>query len=215
MRRPRRSVGGQTLRPERLESIVVANGCRDATAAVVRAWMACHPDLAVTLLEDPRPGVARAKNLGAAAARAPHLLFLDADSRAEPALAARILARAGAGERAASIRIVADSDDLLDRGFFTLIDRGKGLFGIRANMLWCERDLFLETGGFDERLQHAEDVELLRRLRRRGVTVGHVAESAIATSTRRLRRWPLRLGMVTTLGRWALGHAGLARRWPY
>lgn len=75
--------------------------------------------------------------------------------------------------------------------------------------------LFLDEGGFDERLRQAEDRDLLVRLQRRGVVVGHVGETWIATSPRRLHALPLRLGIVSTLGRCALGHAGIARRWRY
>ena len=209
------SVASRTFPTAAIEVIVVANGCRDRTADAVRAAAQAAPDLLVQLIEEPRPGVARAKNLGARAARGGLIVFLDADSRLAPDLLARVAERAARGETAGSIRIVADSADRLDLGFFRLIEWGKDLFGIHANMLWCRREAFLAQGGFDESLNHAEDVELLRRLSRGGARVGHVSESWIATSPRRLRSLPLRLGMVTTLGRWALGHVGLGRRWPY
>ena len=209
------SVAAQTHPLAEIEAIVVANGCRDGTADAVRLAARTTDGVEVRLVEEARPGIARAKNLGAQAARGGILVFLDADSRLAPNLVARVAERADRGETAGSIRIVADSTDRLDLGFFRLIEWGKGLFGIHANMLWCRRQAFLEEGGFDETLNHAEDVELLRRLSRKGVRVGHVSETWIATSPRRLRRLPLRLGMVTTLGRWALGHVGLGRRWPY
>ena len=53
------------------------------------------------------------------------------------------------------------------------------------------------------------------RLRSNGVPLGHISDQAIATSPRRLRNLPLRMAMVTTLARWALGHAGVGRSWPY
>ncbi|MDE3192927.1 MAG: hypothetical protein KGN00_04495 [Chloroflexota bacterium] len=116
---------------------------------------------------------------------------------------------------AASIRIVADaSGDALDRAFFAFLEWGKALFGIRAQMSFCERALFDEVGGFPE-IEIGEDREMLLRAARRGVTVGHVDEAHVATSPRRLRSLPLRLGMVTTFGRWALAHAGIGRGWPY
>ena len=45
--------------------------------------------------------------------------------------------------------------------------------------------------------------------------VGHLADAWIATSPRRLHRGPLRIGMLTMFGRWALGNFGIGRRWPY
>lgn len=209
------SIERQTYPLERLEAIVVANDCSDHTADVVREFIQRGSDLAVTLVEDPRPGVARAKNLGAARARGRLFLFLDADSRMKPDLAAVVVRRAHGGERAASIRMIADASDPLDRAFFRLIEFGKRLFVIRANMLCCTRDDFERQGGFDPRLQQAEDREFLVRLLRSGVPVAHIRESWIATSPRRLHALPLRLGVVSTLGRWALGHAGIGRDWPY
>jgi len=201
-----------------LEAIVVDNGSTDDTAAVTERAAGSLAAGWVRVLSDPRPGRTRAKNIGARAARAPYLLFLDADSRASPALVTSILARAERGEVGASIRVRADradGADTLDRAFFDLMEYGKRLFAIRANMLWCRRDVFEALGGFDERLNHAEDLEFLRRAGRAGHRVGHVTEAWIVTSPRRLHTRPAHLGMLTMFGRWTLGHFGIGRRWPY
>jgi glycosyltransferase involved in cell wall biosynthesis len=208
------SLETQRLPLEQLEAMVVANGCADRTADAVRTFAAQHPDLRLRLVELPTASVSAAKNRGAAEARGHLLLFLDADSRVAPDLLSTIWARATAGERAASIRLVGDTADALDRAFFRLIEL-KTLFGIRANMLYCERELFLDVGGFDETLHQAEDRDLLVRLQRRGIAVGHVSETWIATSPRRLHALPFRLAILTTFWRWTLGQAGIGRRWPY
>ena len=209
-----RSAVEQTLAPGALEVIVVDNGSTDGTGDVVREAGRTAP-VRIELVHDPYRGIARAKNLGARHARGRYLVFLDADSRLSPGLLAHVVERARDGERSASIRVVADSRDLLDRGFFGLMEWGKRLFGIRANMSWMERSLFERLGGFDERLNQAEDLDLLVRARRAGVTVGHITRESIATSPRRLRQGPFRLGMLRMLGRWALGNFGIGRRWPY
>lgn len=209
------SVGSQTLPTARTEVVVVVNGTTDHTARVARQAAGRLPGLEVRVLEDPQAGVARAKNLGARMARGSVLVFLDADSRMAPDLLERIAQRSVDGAPAGSVRMVADSSDLLDRGFFATIEYGKRLFSIRANMLYCRRDTFLAVGGFNERFQHAEDRDLLVRLQRRGVVVTHLSDSWIATSPRRLHEGPLRLGLVRVLGRWAIGHAGFRREQPY
>lgn len=209
------SIAAQRLPDGRIEAVVVVNATSDATTDVVAGAARRMPEIPVRVIDEPRPGVARAKNLGASAARGSILLFLDADSRMAPGLLARIAQRATDGAPAGSVRLVADSTDLLDRGFFALIEYGKRLFAIRANMLYCRRDLFLEVGGFDERLQHAEDRDLLVRLQRRGVIVTHVSDSWIATSPRRLHEGPVRIGTARVFVRWALGHAGFWRERPY
>jgi glycosyltransferase involved in cell wall biosynthesis len=209
------SVAAQTWPVALLEAVVVDNGSTDGTRGVVQDFMAGAPHLAVQLLDEPAHGVARAKNRGASVARGRWLLFLDADSLMAPDLVERVVARGRRGYRAGSIRVVADAQDVLDRAFFGLLEFGKVLFGLRAQMLYCERELFLQCGGFDEHLQLAEDLEFLARLVRAGASVCHVTESWIATSPRRLHTLPCRLGMPAMLVRWALAKWGLGRRWRY
>src|SRR3989440_6505820 len=160
------SVAAQTWPVALLEAVVVDNGSTDGTREVVQAFMAGEPHLAVRLVDEPAHGVARAKNRGASVARGCWLIFLDADSRMAPHLVERVVARGRRDYRAGSIRVVADSQDVLDRAFFGLIEFGKVLFGLRAQMLYCERELFLQCGGFNEHLRLAGDLELLARLER-------------------------------------------------
>ena len=210
-----KSVIEQTVPLERLELIVVENGSSDATADAARRAAGQAPRLPSTIVSHAPAGIAAAKNRGAMEARAQVLVFLDADSRASPELAQRVLEWVARGFPAGSIKVVADSNDWLDRGFFGLIDWGKGLFGIHANMLYCERDLFLRSGGFGEQIRLAEDLDFLVRLQRQGVRLCHVNDASIATSPRRLRELPFRLGLLTMFGRWTLAHLGIGRRWRY
>jgi glycosyltransferase involved in cell wall biosynthesis len=198
-----------------LEIVVVDNGSVDATSAVVQSFAETQPRLSVSLLHESTAGVARAKNRGAAAARGQWVIFMDADSRMAPDLAARVVHWGRAGYQAGSIRIKADSNDLLDRAFFGLMEFGKGLFTVHAQMFFCERALFTRLNGFGEELVLAEDREFLSRLEQAGTPLCQVRESWIATSPRRLHRLPLRLSMVTTLFRWALANWGVGRRWRY
>jgi glycosyltransferase involved in cell wall biosynthesis len=209
------SVAAQSVAIERLQAVVVVNGSSDRTVEVVRETAARLPNLHIRLVEDPLPGVARAKNLGAMAANGDLLIFLDADSRMAPDLVERILEATASGAPAGSVRIVADDGDALDRGFFRLLEWGKRLFGIHANMLYCDRVEFERVGGFDEALHQAEDRDLLVRLQRAKVGVVHIADSSIATSPRRLHEGPLRLGLLRVFARWSLGHAGIWRKRPY
>ena len=212
------SIAAQTYPADRIEAVVASNGSSDGTAKLaeaIGAELAASGGPAVRVVHSDVPGISLAKNLGASAATGRWLVFMDADSRMSPNLLAAVAARAEAGELAASIRIVADGSDPIDHAFFWVIENGKRLVRTRANMFWCERELFLRLGGFDEQLHHAEDLDLMQRARRSGVRVGHIHTEWIATSTRRLRRRPFRLGMFTMFGRWALGRVGIGRRWPY
>ena len=209
------SVVEQTHPRERLEVVVVENGSDDGTAEAARSKLSTVPELRDAVVSQPVASIPGAKNRGAREALARILVFLDADSRAAPDLAERVLEWVARGYPAGSIRIVADSNDPIDRGFFAFIDWGKGLFNIHANMLYCERELFLSSGGFGESIHLAEDLEFLVRLERQGVRVCHVSDSFIATSPRRFHELPLRLGMIKTFARWTLAHVGIGRRWRY
>ena len=132
-----------------------------------------------------------------------------------PDLVERILATHARGARAGSIAIAADQGDLLDRGFFGLIELGKRLFRIHANMLYCTRDAFEAIGGFDERLHQAEDRDLLLRLGQSGLPLVRITDGVIYTSPPRPHEGRFRSGLVRVFVRWSLGHAGIRRDRPY
>lgn len=224
------SVLAQEYPLERLECVVVENASTDATAQVASAFATQHEELRVCLAHEPRLGVSRAKNRGARLASGDLLIFLDADSRMAPGLARTVVTRRRAGDPAGSIRIVADSNSLVERGFFWLMELGALLFGIRSEMFYCDRALFLALGGFDEAIQLAEDLEFLDRVKahlrrdrvkdaikgkRHGPAVCHIRRSAIRTSPRRLRTRPHHLAIVTLFARWALAFAGVGRKRDY
>jgi glycosyltransferase involved in cell wall biosynthesis len=205
---------------DQLEGVVIDNGSTDQTAGLVTAFAGEHPELSISVAAEPEPGVGRAKNRGAQLARGQVLVFLDADSRMDPSLLQDVASHYQAGNPAGSIRIVADSDDPLERGFFALMELGKVAFGVRAQMMYCDRALFLELGGFRPELRQGEDLEFLRRVREhvreRGQgAVCHIRSSAIATSARRLQGRRYRLNLLTTFVRWLLAFLGIGRRWEY
>jgi glycosyltransferase involved in cell wall biosynthesis len=214
------SVAEQSYGPDRLECIVADNGSTDETARVARDFASRHPHLTISVVDEPVAGVGRAKNRGARVARGDILIFLDADSRMDPDLVRDVVACYRAGNPAGSIRILADSDHPLDRGFFALMEVGKVLFGIRSQMMYCDRSLFLSVDGFHPDFRLAEDLEFLKRVRARvrqdGTgTVCHVRSSAIRTSPRRLRQKPYHLAMIPMFGRWLLAFLGIWRTRKY
>lgn len=214
------SVAAQTYPLDRLECVVVDNGSTDATAETARDFAARHPYLDVVVVTEPLPGVARAKNRGARCATGDILFFLDADSWMTPNLARDIDTRYHAGAPAGCIRVVADSDDPLERGFFNLMELGPVLFGVRSQMPYCASTLFHALGGFQEELHLAEDLDFLRRARehlqrKKAGTVCHIRTSVVATSPRRLRTRPHHLALATVFVRWVLAFTGIGRRRHY
>jgi len=217
------SVARQHYPLHRLEAVVVDNGSTDGTAELALGFAARHPELRVTVVNEPTAGVSLAKNRGAQVASGSILIFLDADSRMDPDVVRDVVAKYREGSRAGSIRVVADSQNWLERGFFDLMELGQVLFSIRTQMMYCDRALFLSLKGYRPELHLAEDLEFLKRVKASAARaranghepVCHIRSSVISTSPRRLRELPFHLSIVTVFLRWALAFIGVGRRSRY
>ena len=226
------SVGRQQYPADRLECVVVDNDSRDATAEVVsevgRSWEAApRRTPGLSLVRESERGAARAKNRGAAKARGDVLVFLDADSTLSPTVARDVADAWSIGARGGSIPVLAESDDIWERGFFNAMELVKQVFGIHCQMFYLDRRLFNELGGFRQELLLAEDLELMRRaaaslgtgngrlqrIGRSGFRGRSLDGSCIRTSPRRMRAMPWRFGMIWMFVRWTLGFVGIGRRW--
>ena len=132
------------------EVVVVDYDCPDGAAAWVRS--ALPAAVVVEVKDRPRFNAAQARNLGAAAASAPWLFFIDADVLAQGPVLPAITPRLAPGR------------------FLTPDPRPPGLWG--AVVVAAED--FARIGGYDEVFQGwgAEDDDLLFRLQRAGLEHG-------------------------------------------
>jgi glycosyltransferase involved in cell wall biosynthesis len=168
----------QTIPPHEFELVLVADGCTDQTAQLVRTL---GLPFSVTYLSQPSVGAAAARNRGAAAAKASLLLFLDDDKEAAPnLLAAHLDAHLrGSGDVVLGYYPIPAALAALDpfaravklwwddcftaragRGYrFTFKDFCSGNVSLATGLLH-------RAGGFDERIRGAggEDYELGVRL---------------------------------------------------
>lgn len=85
-----RSVAEQTLRP--LDVVIVDNGSGDDSAGLAAAWCDAVAPLGIraTLLHEPTPGAAAARNRGLAAVTTPYVMFFDSDDMMLPGHTRRI-----------------------------------------------------------------------------------------------------------------------------
>ena len=208
------SVLSQRWPIDRIEVVVVANGCSDGTPDVVRSFGAEHSELALHLIELAEPGVGNARNIGARAAAGPLLIFMDADSRMTPYVVARAVKLDREGVPAATFRMLADSNDLLDRGFFWFMELVTVLKRIRTFNFYCRRDIFLGHGGFDSSIRVAEVIDLFRRFGESAIEVEHLP-TVILTSPRRIHTGRFRSGLLSTTVRRMLASSGIGRSWRY
>jgi GT2 family glycosyltransferase len=167
------------------EVIVVDNGSTDATAEVARRHGA-------TVVAEPRPSRARARNAGAAATQADRLVFLDADCVPRPGwLAALERCLDGAdlagGRVEVSSRPQPTTAERFDRAWRfrqeeTIAQAG---WSVTAN-LGVRRATFDRIGGLDPAYSHVgEDVDFCLRARRAGATIAYCPDAVVAHAAER------------------------------
>ena len=159
------------------EHVLVDDGSTDATTVRLLDAAAARPD--VVLIRGPNRGPATARNLGIARARAPHLVFLDADDTLAPTFLARTVPVLDA---APSVGLVHTWVRLLG-GHVGIWKTGP--FAIPALLARCtvhvtclvRRELVEAAGGFDPAfVETGEDWDLWIRLAAQGVVGREVPE---------------------------------------
>ncbi|HEX4719617.1 MAG TPA: glycosyltransferase [Thermoleophilaceae bacterium] len=170
------SLAAQTLPRERFEVIVVDNASRDSSASVAR-------DAGATVVSEPVPNRARARNAGVAASSAPLLAFIDADCVASPQWLDAFLACAERTPLVAGrvITTTAERPNSVER--FERLWRFEQQHWVKlgwaatANLL-VRRDAFDAVHGFDAAYPHtAEDADFCLRAGRAGYPLGYCAEA--------------------------------------
>lgn len=180
----RRAMAEQATRGE---CIVVDNNSSDATAEIAVAQGADQ------VVFEAVNQIARARNAGAAASRGRYLIFVDADTRIEPALLTESLARLRSGH------CVGGGSVVHFEGPVSPIGRcGIGLWECISKLtrtaagsyLFCQRSAFEAVGGFDQKLYASEEVRLSRLLRNWGrqhqQSFEILKHAPVATSARKL-----------------------------
>ncbi|MDX6556313.1 MAG: hypothetical protein QOD86_2508, partial [Miltoncostaeaceae bacterium] len=162
------------------EVVVVDDGSRDRTRALVEELAARDPRIRV--IDGPATGPAAARNAGIAAARFDWLAFLDADDWLEPeyleALTG-VLREDPALDGAHCGWARVDAHGALGAGecctatgdLFPLLARACAL---SIHSCVVRRERVLQAGGFDPAYPHAEDWDLWQRVARTGALFGRV-----------------------------------------
>lgn len=146
-----------------IELIVVDNNSNDDTSKIARRY-ADH-----VLHYAERQGASAARQHGAEKARGKNLIFLDADTAMSPNLvseAAKSLAKGFVGGCAP---IYVKDDSFGARWTEVIVNNWHRFIGPTfIPYLYCTRDVFHRTGGWDLDITCAEEVRLQRRIREHG-----------------------------------------------
>jgi GT2 family glycosyltransferase len=182
------ALDAQTLRD--FEWVVIDNASSDGTAELARARGA-------TVVSEPTPGRARARNRGVAATDAELLAFTDADCLPRPEWLERLAACLERGEPVVAGRVVVTTSAVPNA-----IERFDALWRFRegpqrgwaptAN-LGMRREAFDAVGGFAEAYHPSgEDVDLCLRAREAGFPLTRCPEAIVEHAAERELRPVLR-----------------------
>ena len=163
--------------PKEAEIIVVCNGCTDSTESISKK----HAK--VLLLKERN--VSKARNLGAKKAQGKILIFLDADTRFSSKETLEKIKLALKNSVIGTCKVHSDNKNL----------RYKMAMGIKnlllfthwtSGIIFCTKETFNKSGGFNESLTKKEDRDFVNRCLKHGKF--SIANSYIINSMRRYKQ---------------------------
>jgi glycosyltransferase involved in cell wall biosynthesis len=185
------------LATEPYEIIVVDDGSTDRTPQIA----ASHGARVVAVRHRH---IAAARNAGGRAARGDKLVFIDADTRVGAPVLRAVIAALDRGIAGGGCHVDFDGPlPLYARMMIATLHVVMGTMRLAAGcFVFCSREAFAASGGFDERLYGAEEIAMSRALQRQGRFV--ILPQRVLTSGRKLRAYTGR-EVFSTLRRLALG----------
>ena len=170
------------------EIVVVDNASTDATAEIAAG-------LGARVVPEPRRGIGRARNTGAAAARGDLLVFIDADVafpfEGITEVARQLRTGSCVGGAIPPLYRPSKAGTRLLFAVWALYRRYRG--GAQGVTQFCTREAFVRLGGYRPELYMSEDVEFFARLtklgKRSGAPVVHLKQLYVHPSHRRFERW--------------------------
>lgn len=191
---------GQCAGRSDVEIIVADNGSSDGTREAAARLGAKLPSLRV-VDASARRGPSAARNLGAATAQGPVLAFTDADDIVMPGWLETVSGLATRALATGPVRWFGPAVPLSDSWGGAPgppIHMNFLPYALGTNFI-VSRELFVESGGFREDLQTAEDVELSWRFQLSGVGLTYLREARVAAiregSSLRILRQYYRYGL--------------------
>ena len=165
------------------EIIVVLNRSSDKTEDIARHYGA-------NIIANDSRNLSAIRNQGIAAASAPFIVTIDADSRMSLNLLEQVYSKLSSGNTIAGGTMIFP-----ERYSPGIIATGVCIFSylilrrISVGCFFLTKELFLETGGFNEELKTAEDIDFALRLRKaargKSKSYSNLYTACITTSCRK------------------------------
>lgn len=180
LRRVLDALSAQQPPGDQIEVLVIADGCTDTTAELLRTYQAPY---SLRAFSQPAQGVAVARNRGAAEARAPIVLFLDDDVVPRPTTVAAhvaaqretpgIVAVGPVENPAGSAFLLQDLRIWWNDYLLALQEPGHRITyrDFLSGNCSLKRDDFQRLGGFDPAFRRHQDWELGLRIIRAGLPI--------------------------------------------
>ncbi len=176
------------------EIVACDNNSTDLTAEVARSNDA-------RVVFEPHNQIARARNAAAKASLGKWLIFLDADTQMNAEVLRQTMSNFESGKVGAGGAVVTMDEEvsLGARWFVALWNQVSIRFRLAAgSYIYCLREAWSDTGGFDERYYASEEIWFSRKLhawcRGRGLEFRVIGNPPIVTSARKLKwfsKWQL------------------------
>jgi glycosyltransferase involved in cell wall biosynthesis len=157
---------------DQLEVLVMDNGSTDATRAVASSWQPRIAGLRVVDASGKR-GASNARNLGIEVAASDNVLLCDADDRVAPGWASEMLAQLAEADAVAGRVLPWElrDDPVPSEGFREWFEpRYDFLPAFTTNNAGVRKSAVTAVGGFDDRMDPAEDIDLAWRMQLAGRT---------------------------------------------
>ncbi len=201
------TLASQNVDAENFEVIVVDNNSTDRTAQVV--WeFASKSEMNIKMVHEYMPGVSIARNSGANMSSGSTIVFLDADNTLSQEFLANLSGYISKNNcSAGSIRTMPDEPDIKGWAVFTVLEIIKMFSPRPFGKSFVERDVFIESGGFNEAIVLGENVDFLVRIKKlvkqMGGEFGHI-RPGIKCSLRRFYK----IGYMKILLPWMRAYVG-------
>lgn len=137
------------------EIIIVANGCSDNTVNIAKNY-------SDKIIEINEKNVSKARNIGAENATGDILIFIDADTVLKKNVLSKIIkSKAQLG----TIKVKPDNKKILDNQLLNFRNN-INKFGFVTGVLFCNKELFLKSGKFNETTKIREFRQLIKIMKK-------------------------------------------------